>query len=571
MTENIKSFAKHVSRCLVLVVFCFAFEGGAVASSGNSSGNSSKVELPQENLIFRIPGLDVYYPARYSWAIGRGQFVWVQGEELDLAKVAWPKWDIAQDPAALVGTRSKKFYVRVWPDSTSLPSDIKVGASWDFENYLKEGKTIDRYALVAKVSDSVELRGPVRKPALRKSLFRCRIPINLKDSDFDKNEDVKSCFRTIEGLKKVDTQWYVNFFWPKFRQKEILRYSMKKERSLLTLLKRAGHRVSSERRGKTKYFEVEAGRTKVEDIVIEESIDFSTLKNFEIIAKAPSDETKRVLLHEVEFGENLLRIFAAPNDEIKEGALKSSSLGRETFLQFVRAPKETQQAYVQTSDYPEYVTGVQGQLHHAQVEVGTSFNSLLSSSRESDAYMGVGYLAGSYRLPWQRLTGSFLFQKDLLRYGSLLSITELQVKLDYAPEFMGPFSFYTGWLGYSLSGRNEGANRLGGYQGIPIGIGYYKLTLPYVWRSQVGMIYGLSGTGSHVGAEARFSLDKMLTIGAMKNFHVGVFGTFAFYKANLLNTSNNILQAFSETRFQIGLNFGWIGAGYMRRVHETFR
>jgi hypothetical protein len=522
----------------------------------------------RENIIIRLPGLKAWQATHATWFVSRHGGLWIQSEFHDLSKLIWPQWDIKQNPVALIPSESlPNAEIVIYDDNGSELDREAFKGPWVPEKILPTLKgPPSSFQIEVALSPHLTLKTrryawPERKPA-----FKCHAEVAPDVKAIDKDKRIAFCLRTLHGLTTNESkQWFVDVQWPRLSDRESLSYLTRQDRELRVAFRKKNHLYSS-RRVKTPTFDVVAGLTKVEDLP---TIAFSLelLPETEKAQKAPEPGTKPVpILESVSPDGEAIIAYSLPSDVISEQSLLSpEGMHPSVFLQLI-PNSDDGQVQTQKTEFPEYRTGVLGYLRPWAVQGGVLYDNLVSNRKEVANLASLGVLDARYRYalsastPWS-LVPRLLFENDLLRAGSSLSVTELQVGTFVAWNAKQALMPYLGYLGYSLSGRNPGSSRLGSFSALSWGLEYSNMKRPYLVKAYVANLVTLGGEGFDLGLDANLQLSRFMGSEGTHGAYVGAYMGYAIYRVKLPNRIGEI-ENFGENRFRIGLVLGWMGADF---------
>ncbi|NJL24865.1 MAG: hypothetical protein HC902_06635 [Calothrix sp. SM1_5_4] len=226
------------------------------------------------------------------------------------------------------------------------------------------------------------------------------------------------------------------------------------------------------------------------------------------------------------------------------------------FLQITAADANAPQdeiRIVQTREL-ERRTGVTGALRDWQILGSAGYSFLTSNRGETVGFLGLPRFDLNYNPHLWEMIPFFGFEKTLLGLGSNLEITEMRFGVNRRlPSFESVYGSL-GYLGYSLSGTNPGSTRLGSLSAVSFGIGADQRFEDWLLRERFDFLVADSQSFA-----LRLDAGKIRRWLGDEKLYIGVFANYSYYRADILNKIN-ILESFTETRLQIGVTAGWIGA-----------
>ncbi len=538
----------------LLIISAARVAQGQLAADSSSPSPSDLIELPDEFLIARVPGLGPVYGARASWAIWRAPYIWTNNELIDLSRTKWPQWDKAQIPVALSPGGGSQRAVMVLEDEVGkVLEEIPLDNPFVPDRYDSARPRPVRYRIKIDLSNGrVILQSPAYPFLTRKNVVDCDYEIEQgKDAMADGR--VKTCLSTLESIAlNADRQWFANVTWPETGNAIRRNAISTRDRELRASFRKTGHVYETQRKGRR--FVLRAGITNIEQIPVID-FDFNSIPKFEAIQFSASREEKVLTLHEAKTalqGSLTLRNFAS--DTVEQRALRSAQgPNPRLHIQFV-GTTETQTSIV-TTEYLENRTGIPGLLRRWRGRGFLSQNQLVSSRGEQEELLGGPGVDLTYAMEFGSLEPYAIFDSGLYHPNSRISITELQLGVRRNFAFMPSWStVYCGIHQYQLSGRNPGSSRLGTSDSVAIGVaGLQRIGRHYLQGRGAGLISTANG------------FDVQIEYGQVwsqrSDFHLtwGIFLGVSRYSSRVVIPSNLRAENLSEDRVSFGLSIGFLG------------
>jgi hypothetical protein len=540
-------------------VFSVVVLATTAARGQNALDNSSKspidlIELPDEFLVARVPGLGPVYGARASWAIWRAPYIWTNDQLIDLSRVKLPQWDKAQVPIALVpADGTQRAVVVLENEAGKTLEEVPLENPFLPDRYDSARPRPTRYRIRLDLSNGrATLQTPSYPWLTRKNVVECDYEIEQgKDAMTDGR--VKTCLSTLESIAlNADRQWFATVTWPETGN-AIRRNAMStRDRELKASFRKTGHVYENQRKGRR--FVVRAGITNIEQTP-NIDFDYNTIPKFETIQFSASREEKARTLYEAKTaskGSLTLRGFAS--DTVEQLAVRSAQgPNPRLHLQFVGST-ETQPS-IFTTEYLENRTGIPGLLRRWRGRGFLNQNQLISSRGEQEELLGGPGIDLAYAMKFWSLEPYAIFDSGLFHPNSKISISELQVGVRRNFSFMPSWStLYLGLHQYQLSGRNPGSTRLGTSDAVAIGVaGLQRIGRHYLQGRGAGLISSAGG------------FDAQIEYGQIWNrksdFHLtwGIFLGVSRYSSRVVIPSNLRVENLSEDRVTFGVSFGFLG------------
>lgn len=195
-----------------------------------------------------------------------------------------------------------------------------------------------------------------------------------------------------------------------------------------------------------------------------------------------------------------------------------------------------------------------GALRKWQILGFGGWNQLVSSRGESNQLTGLPGVNARYNLGIYKLYPYVFYENTAIKAQSGLSVSELKVGFEQRQSWLENLSLSAGYHHYSLSGKNPGADRLGGIEAGSVGASLFQRHEDYLTRQQAAVMIG--NTYSY---GVQFEFGKLLELSGSDTLFVGPFVSYTVYRGQVVNRLNT-REVFSENRTQIGIMIGLIGA-----------
>lgn len=518
--------------------------------------------IVQEYYIFEVPQLPPTGPAFVSWFFFRSGIFWNSNGTVDLAEVVWPKWDVNQIPFMLVPAAGQPSQILIYDEAKELIKEINMTEPFspEKEDPAFGGKAAYYRLSVSLSKNHLKLTTPFYIWPRKKSILKCSVDASGEDFKADKNRRLKVCLDTVRAyLSETNTdkrQLYISFEWASIKGRENISAVQEIERELRSgARKRKAVFLSKKTKGNT--IQAEVGLTQAE-LLPKISYPVNSVLDIQRAVLAPNSRTVSDTLYQLPIeGGAELAVTGFYSDTQPERNIESPNLkGRRINVQFVAPPagESPDNIVIRETRNLEQRTGLKGYMRPWQLLAFGGFNYLSSSRGENNYLFGLPGIDLKYNWKHVGLQPYFVFEKDVLHLGSPLEITELKVGISkQIPWVRGMFAS-AGYQEYSLSGKNPGTSRLGSLSALTAGIGASQRFEDWMLRQRFDLLFANSQS-----LDFRFDLGKFVGPAADSRLYIGTFFGYANYRAYVINKLNN-KELFGESRFQVGLTIGWMGA-----------
>jgi hypothetical protein len=285
-----------IQRCATLLCSAILFVAFSAHAQDTSDPLSERDPKRPDFLVFEVPGLPAYGPFYHSWYVMRGHLLWTPTGTLDLEKILWPKWELAQVPPALAYSGSNEPDVVIFDSENHEIERIRLKKAWAPQLYqTPQGAAKPHHFRIELATQPERVRLISKSYAWpnTKEVFKCNvevIDVNADKAKFEaksdslvgegpadstkrlppleENPQVKLCVESLQGIVKnagPEKQWYIDITWPKPQTRRSQMYISEIERLFKSGLSKHKH-VLITHRGTGRNFQASAGLTLIENL-----------------------------------------------------------------------------------------------------------------------------------------------------------------------------------------------------------------------------------------------------------------------------------------------------------------